>query len=163
MTRDHLAVAALSGFLLAVALASGQLTRPEVIIGWVDVAAWNPRLLVFFAGAAAVYHLFSRVHAWRQRQLGPAQACPPVNLQRIDARLLIGSTIFGVGWAIAGACPGPALTSLGAGAPWAAGFVAAMLAGMALVDVSVNHWNHKARTDVRHVRATQLKSFPRSG
>jgi uncharacterized membrane protein YedE/YeeE len=49
----------------------------------------------------------------------------------VTARLVLGSAIFGIGWGLAGFCPGPALVALGAGAPKAAGFVAAMLAGMA--------------------------------
>ena len=132
MTRDHLPIAWLSGFLLALALAFGQLTRPEVIIGWVDLRAWNPHMLVFFVAAAAVYHLFTRVHAWRQRRAGGPEVCAPTN-RRIDARLLIGSSIFGIGWSIGGACPGPALTTLGAGAPWAAVFVGAMALGLVVV------------------------------
>jgi uncharacterized membrane protein YedE/YeeE len=133
MTRDHLPIAALSGFLLAIALSFGQLTRPEIITGWVDVRAWNPHMLVFFAAAAAVYHLFARVHTWRQRRAGVPEVCAPVPNLRIDARLLVGSSIFGIGWAIGGACPGPALTTLGAGAPWAAVFVGAMALGLAVV------------------------------
>jgi uncharacterized protein len=132
LTRDRLPIAALSGFMLAVALAFGQLTRPEIIIGWVDVRAWNPHMLVFFVAAAAVYHLFARVHSRRQRRAGVGEVCAPIN-RRIDARLLIGSSIFGIGWAIGGACPGPALTTLGAGAPWAAVFVGAMALGLRLV------------------------------
>lgn len=132
MKRGHLLVAALSGFLLALALAFGRLTRPEIIIGWVDLRAWNPHMLVFFAPAALVYHAFMRLAAWRQRRFGGVALCLP-KTRAIDARLLVGSAIFGVGWAIAGACPGPALTSLGAGAGWAAVFVGAMLLGLALV------------------------------
>jgi uncharacterized membrane protein YedE/YeeE len=162
MIKDNLFVALLSGFLLALALAFGRLTRPEIIIGWVDVRAWNPHMLVFFLAAAAVYHLFTRVHRWRQRRAGQPEVCGPAK-GRIDARLLIGSSVFGIGWAIGGACPGPAITTLGAGAWWAAVFVAAMAAGMLLGDVRVTHRNHTDGTRVRHVRATQLKSFPRNG
>jgi uncharacterized membrane protein YedE/YeeE len=82
--------------------------------------------------SSAVYQLFARVHSARQRRVS-ADACP-VKPMRIDARLLIGATIFGVGWGIGGACPGPALTTLGAGAPWAVLFVAAMAAGLRLAD-----------------------------
>jgi uncharacterized protein len=132
MTRDHLPVAAVSGFMIAIALAVGQLTRPDVIIGWVDFfGSWNPRMLVFFAAATLVYHALTRVHSWRLRRVGAPAFCPPAN-RRIDAQLLIGSSVFGIGWAIGGICPGPALTSLGAGAPWAAVFVAAMALGLAL-------------------------------
>jgi hypothetical protein len=136
MKFNHLFVAALSGCLLAVALALGQLTRPEVIIGWVDLfGSWDPRMFVFFLAAALVYNAISRYAIRRQqRGVGPKLHLPTNN--RIDARLLIGSAIFGMGWAIGGACPGPALTSLGAGAPWAVVFVAAMAVGLRLGAVS---------------------------
>lgn len=132
MRRAQLATAAVSGFLLALGLAFGQLTRPEVIIGWVDFSGdWNPQMLIFFVAAAVVYHGFLRLAEWRERAAGGPTLCLPKN-RRVDAPLLIGSTIFGVGWAVAGACPGPALASLGAGAPWAVVFVAAMALGMRL-------------------------------
>lgn len=50
----------------------------------------------------------------------------------MTARLVLGSAVFGIGWGLAGFCPGPALVALGAGVPKAVGFVAAMLAGMAV-------------------------------
>lgn len=132
MTLDHLPFAALAGFLIALALAFGQLTRPEVVIGWVDFfGAWNPRMLVFISTATLVYQGFFRLHAWRQRRAGGGEVCAPER-RPIDARLLIGASIFGVGWAIAGVCPGPAFASLGTGAPWALVFVAAMALGLAL-------------------------------
>ncbi len=124
--------AALSGFLLALALAFGGLTRPEVIIGWVDwFGDWNPRLLAFFAPATLVFALSVRIALWRYRRFGGPEVCIPPK-RKIDARLLVGASIFGIGWGIGGACPGPALTSLGAGAPWAIAFVLAMALGLGL-------------------------------
>jgi uncharacterized membrane protein YedE/YeeE len=67
-----------------------------------------------------------------QRRAGGPEVCAPTS-RRIDARLLIGSSIFGIGWSIGGACPGPALTTLGAGASWAAVFVGAMALGLVMV------------------------------
>jgi uncharacterized protein len=135
MKKDHLPIAALAGFVIAMALAFGQLTRPEVVIGWVDFfGAWNPRMLVFLVAATVVYQAFTRVQARRQGRAGGPAVCAPVN-RRIDARLLIGASIFGIGWAIAGVCPGPALASLGTGAPWAAVFVVAMGVGLALASL----------------------------
>lgn len=134
MKRAPLVVAALSGFVLALALAFGKLTRPEVIIGWVDFfGQWNPHLLWFFLSGVVVYHLFTRLEAWQKHRSG-GEVCTTPNNGRIDARLVVGSTIFGVGWAIGGACPGPALTSLGAGATWAPLLVGAMALGLKLGD-----------------------------
>jgi uncharacterized membrane protein YedE/YeeE len=132
MKHARLFIPALSGFLLAVALGLGGLTRPDVIIGWVDVfGSWNPQLFVFFVAAVVVYYALVRMNAWQRRRAGAPELCLPTN-RRIDARLLIGSSIFGIGWAIGGACPGPALTTLGAGASWAVVFVAAMVLGLTL-------------------------------
>ena len=132
MKHARLFIPALSGFVLAVALGLGELTRPDVIIGWVDVfGSWNPQLFVFFVAAVVVYYTLVRTTAWQRRRAGAAELCLPAN-RGIDARLLIGSSIFGIGWAIGGACPGPALTTLGAGASWAVVFVAAMVLGLSL-------------------------------
>ncbi len=132
MKAAYFASAALSGVLLALALAFGQLTRPEVIVGWVDwFGRWNPTIFYFFAPATLVYALFVRVASWRYRRFGGPELCLPAK-RKIDARLIIGSSIFGIGWGIGGACPGPALTSLGAGAPWAVVFVVAMALGLGL-------------------------------
>jgi hypothetical protein len=120
------AVPALSGLGLGVALVLGRLTLPSVILGWVDwFGDWDPTLLVFFAGAVLVYHLCYRLAVARGRQ------CLELPARRgIDRQLVVGAAVFGVGWAIGGTCPGPALSSLGAGAPWALVFVGAMVVGL---------------------------------
>ena len=124
------AVSACTGFVLAVALGAGRLTRPEVIRGWVDVFGdWDPTLFWFMAGASPVYAL---AHRWLLARGAPLLACEislPASAD-IDRKLLLGAALFGVGWAIGGVCPGPAFTSLGAGAPWAALFVIAMMFGL---------------------------------
>lgn len=124
------AVVALSGLGLGLALVLGRLTVPTVIVGWVDwFGAWDPTLVVFFAGAVSVYHGAYRWAVLRERRGATPALCLPTG-RGIDVRLLAGAAVFGVGWAIGGTCPGPALSSLGAGAPWALVFVAAMLGGL---------------------------------
>lgn len=123
-------VALLVGFVLALALGMGRLTRPEVILGWVDVfGRWDPSLLWFMAGATPLYAL---AHRWVIARGAPVLGCelsvPAAN--GVDRKLLLGAALFGAGWAIGGVCPGPALTSLGAGAAWALPFVAAMSFGL---------------------------------
>jgi uncharacterized membrane protein YedE/YeeE len=122
------------GMLMGVGLVSAHITRPEVIHGWLDfTGAWDPTLLLFFAPATAVFHCMFRWARVRERvQRGPTLCLPGV--RRIDAKLVTGAALFGVGWALSGSCPGPALASLGAGVPWAFAFVAAMMAGLALGD-----------------------------
>ncbi|HEY6728676.1 MAG TPA: DUF6691 family protein [Polyangiaceae bacterium] len=121
-----------SGLGLGVALVLGGLTQPATILGWVDwFGAWDPTLIVFFAGAVLVYHGAYRLALARDRRRAtPCLDLPPP--RAIDARLLGGAAVFGVGWALGGTCPGPALSSLGAGAPWALVFVGAMLVGLRL-------------------------------
>jgi uncharacterized protein len=139
MNKAQLPIAAVSGFLLALALAFGQLTRPEVIIGWVDwFGAWNPHLFAFFVPSALVYSLSVRLARWRHQRFGGPELCLPTK-GNVDARLLVGSSIFGIGWGIGGACPGPALTSLGAGAPWAVIFVLSMLLGLIVPWPAIHH------------------------
>jgi uncharacterized protein len=133
MSRRAYVTAAVSGALMAIGLALGRLTRPEVIVGWVDFfGRWDPTMLIFFAFGVTTYHL---MHRWALARAsagrGPALSGP--SSRTIDVRLLIGAAIFGVGWAIGGVCPGPAFTSLGAGAGWTLMFVPAMLAGFLLV------------------------------
>jgi uncharacterized membrane protein YedE/YeeE len=128
--REQNLVAFSVGVLLALALGFGRLTRPEVILGWVDVlGAWDATLFWFMLGASGV---FAPCHAWVRRRGAPLLACTlalPVH-KHVDRPLLIGSALFGVGWALGGVCPGPALTALGGGVPWVVLFVAAMALGL---------------------------------
>jgi len=123
-------VAAGVGVVLAVALGLGRLTRPEVILGWVDVLGdWDPTLAWFMSGAAPVYAL---AHRWVLARGGPVlgRELPLPTAAAVDAKLVLGSALFGAGWALGGVCPGPAFTSLGAGATWAVPFVLAMMLGL---------------------------------
>ena len=124
------AVAFGCGVLFAVGLALAGMTNPAKVIGFLDVAGrWDPTLVFVIGSALAVYAL-----AWRLRRRSPAPflgATYPAPPRRgIDARLLGGAAIFGVGWGIAGYCPGPAIASLAVSAA-APVFVVAMLVGMA--------------------------------
>ena len=137
MNRREIAVAGLVGFVLALALGTGRLTRPDVIVGWVDFfGAWDPTLLLFMAGATPAYCAMYRIARGRGSAVLGSELHVPDGC-RIDGRLVLGSTLFGVGWALGGVCPGPALASLGAGMPWALYFVAAMLIGLWLGSVVV--------------------------
>jgi hypothetical protein len=130
--RRHV-VALASGFLFAVGLALSGMTRPSKVLGFLDVAGdWDPSLAFVMAGAVAVYAtVFSASRRMTRPVLADSFAEPAAT--RIDGKLLLGSIMFGVGWGLAGYCPGPALTSLGAGVAQAVYFVAAMMAGVWLV------------------------------
>lgn len=123
------ALALLAGLLFGLGLDLGGMTRPAVVLGFLDVAgAWNPQLLFVMAGAvattAAGYFLVLR----RPRPLLEENFRLPAS-RKIDARLLGGAALFGIGWGLVGYCPGPALASLAAASPATLWFVAAMASG----------------------------------
>ena len=128
-------VALCAGLLFAVGLALAGMTQPSKVLAFLDVTGdWNPSLLFVMVGAIAVYTLAYR---WSLRLprplLGPSFSTP--SSTRFDLRLVLGAVMFGIGWGLAGYCPGPAIASIGAGGTQVAGFVAAMLAGTALVQL----------------------------
>lgn len=130
--RRHL-FAFLSGALFTVGLAVGGMTDPRKVRGFLDFAgAWDASLAFVMLGAVVVY---AAIYQWSRKREQPWHA-PEYSLpapRSIDARLLGGAALFGVGWGVAGLCPGPAWSVLGTGSPRILAFVVAMLAGMALV------------------------------
>ena len=126
----------LAGLLFGLGLILSGMTDPGKVIGFLDLAgAWDPSL-AFVMGGAIFVGLFAFAAA-RQRTtafLGGAMQIP--SRRDIDRPLVLGSLVFGIGWGLAGFCPGPALVSLGAGHWQAAVFVLAMVAGMAVHDLS---------------------------
>ena len=125
MKRMSIALAA--GALFGLGLAVSGMTNPDKVLNFLDVAGrWDPSLALVMGGALLVS---VPGFAWVRRRRPDACAAPPY--QHVDARLLIGSALFGIGWGIAGYCPGPALANL-AHAGEAIAFVGAMLAGSQL-------------------------------
>ncbi len=123
------------GGLLGAGLAVSGLTRPEVVLGFLDVTGqWDPTLGIVMAIALALNALAVASTTRRRRPLWAARFDLPTPT-RIDRRMLAGSAVFGIGWGLVGVCPGPALASLGSGATSVFTFVGAMTAGIALVDV----------------------------
>lgn len=124
-----LGAALLAGLLFGLGLILGGMTEPATVLGFLDVfGQWNPRL-VFVMGAALLttavgYRLvFRQQHPWFEQKFQLPTS------KRLDIRLITGAALFGMGWGIAGYCPGPALASLSSGqaAVWL--LVAAMIAG----------------------------------
>lgn len=132
------------GLLFGIGLILSGMTDPGKVIGFLDLfGAWDPSLALVMGGAIAV-GLFAFAIAKRRTTafLGGAMHLPKPG--QIDRQLVLGSLVFGVGWGLAGFCPGPALVSLGAGEPKALVFVVAMLAGMGLYD-----WLTRIRPSLR--------------
>jgi uncharacterized membrane protein YedE/YeeE len=122
--------ALLAGLVFGAGLILSGMTDPGKVIGFLDVSGrWDPSLAMVMAGAIAVGFFAFRLAGRRGRTfVGGALHLP--NRRDIDWRLLGGSALFGIGWGLAGFCPGPALVSFASGVDKAAVFVAAMLGGM---------------------------------
>ena len=121
-----------AGLIFGIGLIVSGMTDPGKVIGFLDIAGnWDPSL-AFVMGGAILVGVFAFAVARRRTQsfLGGAMQLP--DRRDVDARLVAGSALFGIGWGLAGFCPGPALVSLASGQEKAALFVAAMLAGMAI-------------------------------
>jgi uncharacterized membrane protein YedE/YeeE len=125
-------IALVSGLVFGLGLIVSDMASPAKVLGFLDVAgAWDPSLGFVMAGAIAVAApAFALTRRRRDSWAGlPLQ--PPTQT-RIDRRLVGGSLLFGIGWGLAGLCPGPAVALLGMGRVKALVFVLAMGAGMAL-------------------------------
>ena len=132
--RLEIAVALAAGALFGAGLLWSGMAQPEKVLGFLDLfGAWDPSLALVMAGAVAVGLAgFRGASAQARSALGLPMRMP--REQGVGLRLVAGALLFGVGWGIAGFCPGPALVALGTGAPQAVAFVAAMVAGMVLYE-----------------------------
>ncbi|WP_163997478.1 DUF6691 family protein [Pyxidicoccus caerfyrddinensis] len=125
----------LSGLIFALGLGLSGMTDPANVLGFLDVAgAWDFRLAFVMGGAIAVHAALRPLIHRRERPLFAAKF-PTLSASKLDAKLLVGAALFGVGWGLGGYCPGPALTSLASGASQVLVFVPAMVAGMYLAQV----------------------------
>jgi uncharacterized membrane protein YedE/YeeE len=127
--------ALLAGLLFGIGLMVSGMANPAKVQGFLDLAGhWDPSLAFVMAGAIAIGSVAFLIARRRKRSwLGLPMQLPASTA--VTPRLVLGSVAFGVGWGLAGFCPGPALVALGAGYPKAVGFVAAMVAGMAVFEV----------------------------
>lgn len=128
----HTLSAFLIGLLFGLGLIVSGMSDPFKVIGFLDIAGpWDPSLALVMAGAVIVSLVAFRIAGRRSAaMLGGAMRLPAAG--GVDRRLVLGSLVFGIGWGLAGFCPGPALVAFGAGYSKAAVFVAAMLVGMLL-------------------------------
>jgi uncharacterized membrane protein YedE/YeeE len=121
-----------AGLLFGGGLVVARMTDPRVVLAFLDLTGpWNPSLLFVMGGAAGTFGAFYAITTRRQASLaGPSLRIP--SERPLDARLFIGTAIFGLGWGLVGLCPGPALTSMASGSAATVVFVMAMIAGIAL-------------------------------
>ena len=123
----------IAGLLFGLGLCLSGMTDPAVVQGFLDIAgAWNPALIFVMAGGVVVTFLGYRFLVPKSRPLWASGFSLPT-ATKLDAPLLTGAAIFGIGWGLAGYCPGPAVVSLASGRSGVIIFVLAMLTGMILV------------------------------
>lgn len=125
----------LAGLVFGLGLIVSGMADPAKVRGFLDLfGPWDPSLGLVMAGAVAVASVAFFLARQRTASfLGAAMKQPPA--RPVDRRLIGGSVLFGMGWGIAGFCPGPALVALGMGQAKALVFVVAMLAGMGLFEL----------------------------
>ena len=129
----RLALAAVAGALFGAGLLLAGMTDPRKVLGFLDVTgawgAWDPSLAFVMIGAIGVHALaYIAVRRDARPLLSPRYHLPPTT--PIDRQLLAGAAVFGIGWGLAGYCPGPALVAGATGGLTALVFLGAMLLGM---------------------------------
>ena len=137
----------LAGAVFGIGLIVSGMANPQKVLGFLDLAgAWDPSLMLVMGGAVAVGVVaFALARSRTASLIGLPMQLPAAT--QVDKRLVGGGLLFGVGWGLAGFCPGPALVALGMGEIKAVVFTVAMLAGMGLFELL------ERRTDVRFRRA----------
>ena len=131
----QLLMALFAGLVFGLGLIVSGMTDPSKVTGFLDLAgAWDPSLALVMGGAVGVGLVAFRFARKRSQALlgGPMQL---PSARQIDRRLVLGGLTFGVGWGLAGFCPGPALASLAIGGSKPLIFTAAMLVGMVIFEV----------------------------
>lgn len=132
----RLAVAYVSGLLFALGLGISGMTHPSKVLGFLDFAGdWDPSLALVMGGGVLVNLVFFQLALRRGAPLLATSFSLPTQT-RVDAALVGGSALFGIGWGLGGFCPGPAFVSAVTGAAPVVAFVVAMLASMAVFDLS---------------------------
>ena len=124
-----------AGLVFGLGLIVSGMANPAKVLGFLDLGGnWDPSLAFVMAGAIAVGAVAFTVANRRSRSMLGAEMRLP-SARHLDRRLILGSMLFGIGWGVAGFCPGPALVSLGMGEVKALVFVAAMLVGMGVFEL----------------------------
>ena len=131
MNPARAAAGLLIGSVFGLGLAVSGMTNPEKVLGFLDlVDRWDPSLIFVMGGAVVVTFVGYRWAGQSAPILDVKHHLP--TSQVIDARLVVGSAVFGLGWGLAGYCPGPALTGIATGSWEPPVFVVAMFAGSQL-------------------------------
>lgn len=126
----------LAGLIFGLGLVVSGMTNPAKVLGFLDLfGKWDPAMAFVMAGALLVGTISFHIAGKRTSAILGAPISLPT-ARDIDRRLVLGSLAFGIGWGLAGYCPGPVITSLatGGGKPWI--FFISMMAGMAVFELA---------------------------
>ena len=137
-------VSLFSGFLFGLGMIISGMANPEKVVGFLDVAgAWDPSLMFVMGGALLVFmpSCFLLIKP-KQKPVVAQEFCLAKN-KSIDSRLVSGAAIFGLGWGIAGVCPGPALSSLALGNSGVWVFFAFMMVGLGATNLLICFKNNR--------------------
>jgi hypothetical protein len=125
-----------TGLVFGIGLIIAEMTNPAKILNFLDLAgSWDPSLAFVMGGAVVVTFVGYRMLKGRDRPILDTRFHWP-GLRNIDARLVGGSAVFGIGWGMVGLCPGPALTMTGLGGTGLIIFLVAMTVGMIGVNIA---------------------------
>ncbi|HEY5946752.1 MAG TPA: DUF6691 family protein [Kofleriaceae bacterium] len=128
-----LVLAGVAGLVFGGGLIISGMTQPAKVIAFLDVTRhWDPSLMFVMGGGVVVYMIAYRaIRMWRKEPWFDARFHLPTR-RDLDAPLLLGAALFGIGWGLGGLCPGPGIVSAASGSITGLAFVAAMLVGMHL-------------------------------
>lgn len=129
------------GLIFGLGLIVAQMTNPAKVLAFLDVAgAWDPSLALVMASALLVLGVSQRLIRISQVQQQDEPVCN-TSKAGIDAQLIAGAAIFGIGWGLSGICPGPAIVDLSSGLAGSYVFVGAMFAGFVLFKLLHRRWH----------------------
>jgi uncharacterized membrane protein YedE/YeeE len=155
-TRQQNAGALTAGLWFGAGLAVSGMTQPRKVIGFLDVfGAWDASLVFVMAGAIAVHFIAYRLVGRRRSPLLADHWALPTR-RDIDLKLLVGAAVFGVGWGLAGYCPGPGLVSAASGSALALVFVVALLIGLRVTASAELAWRTR-RSNATHTQSSHLE------
>ncbi len=133
----------LAGFVFGIGLLISGMTRADKVFGFLDITGdWDPALIFVMVGAIGVHAIAQRFRSTMDRPLLAIDWEPSVD-EGVDARLVAGSALFGVGWGLGGFCPGPGIVAGMSGASAPLIFLGSMMVGLALFRL----WDHRGNIE----------------
>lgn len=129
-------IALISGILFGLGLTISQMVNPNKVLNFLDISGhWDPSLALVMLAAVSVFGLGYKILIKPESKPILAQSFSLPSKTDIDKPLVIGAIIFGLGWGLAGICPGPAISNISAGEPKILGFIIMMLVGMKIANL----------------------------